>query len=221
MSKSIDMTGWKMNEHGIYDSRWTIVEAAPDLIRANGKHIKMWRCVCECGNYGIIDGVNLRSGASKSCGCLSRERARKTLYKHGHAGERIYYEWTRMKARCYNKHTYNYCDYGGRGIAMCDEWRDSFESFLEWANSSGYKDNLSLDRIDVNGNYEPSNCRWATPKEQSNNRRNNIFIEIDGEKKTLKQWCEFYGVDYKLVHARIKYRGWNPVDAILYRRQFC
>lgn len=220
MSKFIDMTGWKMWEHGIPDSRWTVVEVVKDIAQPNGKQIKMWKCICQCGVVKEVNGANLRGGKSKSCGCLSVEKAKNNTFKdvyskkHGATGTRLYYEWTHIKARCYNINTYNYNDYGGRGIIMCDEWNMSFERFRDWALANGYADNLSIDRIDVNGNYEPSNCRWVTPKEQSNNRRNNIIVEINGEKKTLKQWCETYNKDYKRVHNRIKYSHWDVMDAI-------
>ena len=220
MSRFVDMTGWKMWEHGIPDSRWTVIEAAKDVAQPNGKQIKMWRCICRCGVIKEVNGTNLRSGKSKSCGCLSVEKARNNTFgnsnfkKHGATGTRLYYEWTRIKARCYNNNTYNYGDYGGRGIIMCNEWNMSFERFRDWALANGYTDELSIDRIDVNGNYEPSNCRWATSKEQSNNRRNNIIVEINSEKKTLKQWCEIYDKDYKMVHNRIRRSGWNIMDAI-------
>lgn len=220
MRKTIDMTGWKMWEHGISDSRWSVIGASKDVTQPNGKQIKMWKCICKCGKIKDVNGTNLRSGKSKSCGCLSAEVARSNTFpngcnkKHGDAKTRLYYEWMHIKARCHNSNTYNYKDYGGRGIMICNEWDVSFESFRDWALSNGYTDELTIDRIDVNGNYEPSNCRWATPKEQSNNKRNNIMVEINGEKKTLKQWCEIYNKDYKIVHSRIKRFHWNVIDAI-------
>lgn len=220
MSRFIDMTGWKMWEHGIPDSRWTVIEAAKDIVQPNGKQIKMWKCICRCGVVKEVNGTNLRSGNSKSCGCLSIEKSKNNTFgnssfnRHGASGTRLYYEWTHIKARCYNINTRNYNDYGGRGIIMCDEWSHSFESFRDWALANGYTDELTIDRIDVNGNYEPSNCRWATNQEQANNKRNNIVVEIDGERKTLKQWCDIYNKDYVRVHSRIKYSHWDIMDAI-------
>jgi hypothetical protein len=115
-----------------------------------------------------------------------------------------------MIDRCENQNVSHYFRYGGRGIAICKEWRNSFEAFGNWALSNGYRDDLSIDRIDVNGNYCPENCRWATPKEQSNNKRNNHLIEYNGETKTMKQWCDQFGVSFDLVKQRINKLGWSP-----------
>lgn len=221
MSRFIDMTGWVMKEHGVKDSRWTVIEQSEDAVQPNGKHIKMWNCICECGKIESVNGNNLRSGKSKSCGCLSIEIAKGNfgtggVKKHGCAKTRLYYVWTHIKARCYNSHTDNYKDYGGRGIKMCDEWRGSFQNFQSWALSHGYADNLTIDRIKVNGDYEPSNCRWVTQKEQANNKRNNVFFTYNGRTKTLKQWCDYYGKDYRLVHNRINYGKWCFEEALLY-----
>ena len=221
MSKFIDMTDWVMSQHGVVDSRWTVMARDKDMVQENGKHFIMWKCICQCGNIKTVYGSNLRSGKSKSCGCLSKEVAKTRDYKnvnrpvkHGGAKTRLYYEWTHIKARCYNQNTSNYDDYGGRGIIMCDDWNNSFESFRDWAIANGYNDNLTIDRIDVDGNYEPSNCRWATQKEQSNNRRNNIIVEINGEKKALKQWCEIYNKNYQRAHYRMRKLHWDATDAI-------
>ena len=108
-----------------------------------------------------------------------------------------------MKQRCYNENGERYKDYGGRGIRVCQEWLDGFINFYNWAMANGYRDNLTLDRKDANGNYEPSNCRWVTYKEQANNRRNNIVLSYKGEKKTLGEWAEEVGMEYDTLHARI------------------
>lgn len=208
------MTGWIMKEHGVKDSRWVVIEQSNDTIQPNGKHIKMWKCMCECGKIENVNGNSLRNGKSKSCGCLSIKKVTDRMKKHGYTGTRLYYAWIHMKARCYNQHTENYKDYGGRGITICDEWCNSFEVFKEWALSHGYTDELTIDRVDVNGNYEPNNCRWATQKEQTNNKRNNTLFTYDGETKTLKQWCDYYGKNYKLVHNRINYCKWNFEEAL-------
>lgn len=174
----------------------------------NKKGLSYWKCKCDCGNEKIIRGTHLQNGISKSCGCLHKEIAsmacQHNFQTHGESKTRLYKIWAHIKARCYNKNNKAYLRYGGRGISMCDEWKNSFINFKEWAENNGYLETLSIDRIDNNGNYEPLNCRWATDKQQSNNRRSNILYEYKGKKQNLKAWCEELGKKYKLVWERIK-----------------
>lgn len=134
-------------------------------------------CRCDCGKEKVIKLYPITSNIIKSCGCYNRELAialGKNTYKHNMSKTRLYKIWSKMKERCYyKKDVRKYAYYGGRGITVCDEWKNDFVTFKEWALKNGYQDNLSIDRIDVNGNYEPSNCRWITMAEQQRNRRNN------------------------------------------------
>ena len=181
--------------------RWTVIKKS----RKDG-HIQMYLCKCDCGNIAEVAQSNLTRGKSTSCGCLQKEQARDRFTTHGKRNTRLYTIYANMKARCYNEKNSRYNSYGGRGIKICDEWLDDFQNFYDWSVLNGYKDGLTIDRIDVNGNYEPSNCRWATLEEQINNQRKTICVEICGLKKSLKQWTEFMGWNYGKYSAR-KRRG--------------
>lgn len=132
-------------------------------------------------------------------------------YKHGQRHSRIYNIYYHMKNRCYNVKDNRYNQYGDRGIKVCDEWKNSFKSFYEWSMNNGYNDNLTIDRIDNNGNYEPLNCRWVDNFTQMQNRSNNHFITINGETKVLFEWCRIYGLNPTTINQRIK-RGWKKED---------
>lgn len=174
-----------------------------------------WICECECGNVVSIRSDRLISGNTHSCGCYKRESDRRNVqnvpaYKKFKeqgikvGGTRLYGIWQNMKARCYNKNNARYSSYGGRGVKVCEEWLNDYMAFYKWAMESGYEDNLTIDRINVNGNYAPNNCRWATNVQQSCNRRTNIFITIGNTTKSLKEWCDIFELPYKTVNARYK-----------------
>lgn len=140
---------------------------------------KFWLCQCDCGNITIVEGCALKNGNTKSCGCYRMELLKHNFVIHNKTNTRLFRIWDGMKTRCYNHKSNRYKNYGGRGIKICDEWLNDFMSFYNWAVSNGYNDNLSIDRVNNNGNYEPSNCRWATAKEQANNRTNNKKGNVD------------------------------------------
>ena len=202
-----DLTGKKFN-------RLLVLKRAPNRISPSGSHKIMWECQCDCGNITIVNGAKLKNNTTKSCGCKKADNLRKMSTKHGKYHTRLHDAWGNMKKRCYNTKYYEFDNYGGRGITVCDEWKNSFQAFYDWAMAKGYQDDLTIERINVNGNYEPNNCKWATPKEQSNNKRNNIKITYKGKTQNLKQWAEELGLNYKLTHKRIKYLGWTIEKAL-------
>lgn len=163
----------------------------------------LWQCKCDCGNTIIVRGNSLRCGNTTSCGCHRLEQLKKKVVKHGKAETRIYHEWNKIKQRCFNKNDKAFKNYGGRGITVTEEWQKDFNAFYSWAMANGYADNLTIDRINVNGNYEPNNCRWVTFVEQQNNRRNNHFVEHNGETHTIAEWARILHKPYTTLHKRI------------------
>lgn len=201
MSKMIDLTGGKFG-------RLTV------LCRAENNRYgqAMWLCACDCGKETIVKGNSLRTGGVKSCGCLSAETSLIRNTKHGLSRrnaklDRIYSIHSNMLQRCENPENKSYKNYGGRGIRVCDEWHD-VSAFYNWAMANGYRPDLTIERIDNDGNYEPDNCRWATIKEQQNNRSNNHFLEFNGESHTISEWSEIVGIPRPVIDARLG-RGWK------------
>lgn len=181
----------------------------PEAESRNGK--RYYKCLCDCGNIFYISSSYIHNKSVVSCGCRRREVGRETGTHHM-TNTRIYNEWCGIKRRCYCKSDPQYSNYGGRGISMCREWKNDFLQFYEWAMANSYDDSLSIDRIDVNGDYEPSNCRWTTQKIQANNTRTNVYVEYNGERLTLHQVYDKYsknGVSYGLFHVRYRTKGWD------------
>lgn len=174
-------------------------------------HKPLFLCHCDCGNEKVVDLYSMRSGHTQSCGCYNKERLREANTVHGGScGDRLHTTWGHMVYRCSNK---NMTNYGGRGISVCEEWRNSYESFRDWALGNGYRDDLTIDRIDNNGNYCPENCRWATNRTQANNTRRNHNLTAFGETKTVTEWSRVYGVKYNTILSRLN-KGWSVEAAI-------
>ena len=186
----------------------------------NKKEKVMWKCKCDCGNITYVSTSNLRAGRIKSCGCLKLERLLERSTTHNQRHTYLYEVWKSLRQRCNNPKNSSYHNYGGRGIKVCDEWNNSFQAFYDWSYSNGYsienqKDEvhkLTLDRIDVNGNYEPSNCRWVDRKTQARNTRLCKLITYNGETRCLSEWCEILNLKYPTISNRFRY-GWTPERA--------
>ena len=187
--------------------RLTVLER--DCFRPKGSRT-YWICKCDCGTYNSVLAKHLKSGATKSCGCLTKETASKNFSKHNLSDSRLHSIWSNMKRRCYSIDNQAYRNYGGRGITVCDEWlgKDGFINFYNWAMENGYSDELTIDRINVNGNYCPENCRWATPKEQANNTRQNRIITFNNESYTMAEWADILKMEYHQLAWRIN-NGWS------------
>jgi hypothetical protein len=193
--------------------RLTVIERA----EVGMDHNARWRCLCECGKSVTISGSNLRRGTTRSCGCLQRQLAAVAIAErrtatHGMKGTPTYKSWVNAKQRCGNPRYHKFESHGGRGISMCDKWSKSFEAFLEdmGVRPSG----TSLDRYPNNdGNYEPGNCRWATPVEQSSNTRTNVLVEHDGRSQTVAAWAREFGLARGTLGNRLK-SGWSIERAL-------
>lgn len=174
-----------------------------------------WACMCNCGNTCIVQGSQLTTGKTKSCGCIKTENCKNGNLSrtHGQTKTRLYRIWSSMKQRCYYSRHKSFQTYGGRGIQVCDEWLHSFEAFRDWALANGYKDDLTIDRKDPNGNYCPDNCRWETAKQQVRNRRNTRTILYQGKTKSIAEWAEITGISAPALIQRIE-GGWSPEKAL-------
>lgn len=179
----------------------------------DGSNKLRWLCRCDCGNETSVRGNSLRTGNTQSCGCYELEQIKKANFKHGHSQRsKTYNSWVSMKDRCYRETHKDYLLYGGRGITVCKRWRNSFLNFLE---DMGIRpDGMTLDRIDSNGNYEPSNCRWSPPEIQNRNTSKNVNITHNRKTQCLKDWADELGLNYCTVVNRIHSRGKTPKQAL-------
>lgn len=173
-----------------------------------------WLCRCECGIEKEIHSGNLTSGRQTSCGCSRMESVQKANSTHRETKTRLYRIWSNMKSRCYNPRVRAYYRYGGRGIKVCPEWLDSYENFRDWALKSGYRDDLTIERNDNDGDYCPKNCRWATREEQANNKSNSRYIEFNGEIRTVAEWAHMLGMDHRALWDRLFVQKWSIERAL-------
>lgn len=204
MGKFIDRTGQKFG-------RLTLLKR----VENNKFNQVQWRCKCDCGKEVIVKSYSLTTGQTKSCGCLKKEQDYINIIKikHNMINTRLYNIWKHMKNRCYNSNNKRHKFYFDKGITVCDEWKNDFMNFYNWAIKNGYKDNLTIDRINNNGNYEPSNCRWATITEQNNNQSKNIKIKYKNKIYTLNELSEKYNIKKNTLYSRIK-RNWSIERAL-------
>lgn len=196
-----DLTGKKFGR--------LLVLSMAERIKGN-VHIA-WNCICDCGVIKSVFGSNLKRGLTKSCGCIHREELVKRNTTHNLSNESLYGTWHQMIERCYNTKNVNFHNYGGRGIVVCERWLNSVENFI---NDMGIRpEGYSLDRIEVNGNYEPNNCKWSSVKEQLNNKRDNRLINFNGETLNVTQWSEKLNINPKTIDSRLR-RG-KSLDRVL------
>lgn len=199
--KSLDLIGKRFH-------KLLVVEKAN-----NQKHKTMWKCKCDCGSITLVTTSNLNANRVKSCGCLRIDQLIKRSTTHNQRHTSLYEVWKSIKQRCLNPQSKAYKNYGGRGICICDEWKNNFENFYKWSISNGYTKGLTIDRIDNNSNYSPQNCRWVTRLQQANNKRNTIYLTINNKTDSLSNWLRFYNVNRSTYMTRIKY-GKTPEQAL-------
>jgi hypothetical protein len=186
--------------------RLTVIEH----LGVRGRRVHYWKCQCDCGKNVESSGDNLKEGNCKSCGCISKECDWNKTHSMSNTSE--YKIWNSMKMRCINSNSESYSYYGGRGIKVCDRWINSFENFYE--DMGKRPEGMSIDRIDVNGDYCPENCRWATMEEQSRNKRDNIHIEYKGQTKILTDWAKEINISVQTLYARLTKYGYSVEEAL-------
>ena len=201
MSRVKDITGQRFG-------RLQVVK----IVGKDKRHNLLYECICDCGNTTVTNGTLLRAGKTRSCGCLAKNNFDRTT--HGLSHTPLYGVWRTMKTRCYDRNSNHYKNYGARGIVICDEWKNNFKAFYDWSMANGYAKGLTIDRMNVDGNYEPENCRWVTQREQCNNKTTNRYITYKGQTKTIHEFADEYGIKYTTLWARINTYHWDVEKAI-------
>lgn len=200
-----------MKYQDITDQKFGRLTAIKPIGAIGSDRSMWWFCECDCGNKINVPAKHLKSGNTSSCGCLAVEK-HCCVSVHGVRYHPLYDVWWLIKDRCENPNRSGYENYGGRGIRMCDEWHDVV-TFISWAENNGYQEGLEIDRIDVNGDYEPSNCRFVTHKQNANNRRNNHLLTYNGRTQTLTQWSEELQISKNIISSRLK-KGWSIEEVL-------
>lgn len=196
--------------------RLTVIQVdgvPPYICPSTGKPRYKVRVRCECGNIRDVTEMGLRGGYTKSCGCLSADRLRAMRFKHGGTNTRLFHVWSAMRARCYDVKNNRYPNYGARGIRVCRAWRNDFAAFRDWALAHGYTDELTIDRLNLDGNYTPSNCRWATRQQQAYHTTKSRVLTFKGQAKCLAEWAAITGISYSTINTRLR-DGWSIDDAL-------
>lgn len=200
-----------VNMSGQRFGRWLVIRFYGKRIYESGNEVSLYLCQCDCGNERLVLASNMRSGISESCGCLKEELTSKRATTHGMSKTPIWFVWMNMHERCRNPNNTEWENYGGRGIRVCEEWK-SFEGFFEDMKMPPTPKH-TIERVDVNGNYEKSNCVWATHIEQGRNRRNNRVVTYDGQTRCLTEWAELLGINDGVISRRLN-RGWSVERAL-------
>lgn len=203
MSRMIDITGKRFGR---------LVAIEPSKDKATNES-KKWLCECDCGTKKYIRSSDLRFGKVTSCGCWKDEKTRNRFKVHGKSNTLQYEIWKSMKQRCYNSNNKDYPNYGGRGIKVCDEWKDDFLTFYHWAKYNGYKRHYTIERINPSGNYEPSNCTWIPNEQQALNRKTTRVIEYQGNNYSMREISEKFNVNYNTFRDYIN-KGKTPEEII-------
>lgn len=190
-------------------NKLTVIEPVK-VTDKHGNNAWYWKCKCDCGKETVCRPRDLLVERVKSCGCKKAIDTGNRRRIHGENKTRLHQIWVAMRGRCHHD---RYKNYGGRGISVCPEW-ENYVNFRDWALKNGYADDLTIERVDVNGNYEPSNCKWISSAEQAKNRRSNFRIIINGIERPLSEWCEIYNAPYQTVHTRIRDLGWDAEHAL-------